>query len=185
LLGLQTPDGNGKAARSQLEEISTVTSQTLEEVREIAYGLHPYQMDRLGLTKAIQAMLRKVAAASEIEFTTEIDRIDGLFPKDSEINIYRVIQEGVNNVIKHSRARHARVVIKRDVHGVQIVVWDDGQGFSHEAVASASSPGQGFGLTGISERTRMLGGTRSVRSAPGKGTTLTINLGLEGGDNGD
>ncbi|MFL6227869.1 MAG: two-component regulator propeller domain-containing protein [Pyrinomonadaceae bacterium] len=185
LLGLQTPDGNGKAARSQLEEISTVTSQTLEEVREIAYGLHPYQMDRLGLTKAIQAMLRKVAAASEIEFTTEIDRIDGLFPKDSEINIYRVVQEGVNNVIKHSRARHALVDIKRDVRGVQIVVWDDGQGFSHEAVASGSSPGQGFGLTGISERTRMLGGTQSVRSTPGKGTTVTINLGLEGGDNGN
>ena len=182
LLALQTPPGDG--ARDQLEEISGITSETLDEVREIAYGLHPYQLDRLGLTKAVQAMLRKVAAASEIDFSIEVDNIDGLFPKESEINIYPIMQEGVNNIVKHSEARSARVEVKRYARGVQISVADDGRGFSSEGVASNSAPRSGFGLVGISERARMLGGKQTIRSTPGKGTTLTVRLEQQRVDNG-
>jgi signal transduction histidine kinase len=129
-------------------------------------------MDRLGLTKAVIAMLNKVAAASGIEFTTEADNIDGLFPKDSEINIYRIVQESVNNIVKHSGAKNARVIIKRDGNSVQISVTDDGKGFS----PGPSANGPGFGLTGISERARMLGGSESINSTPGKGTTITVRI---------
>jgi signal transduction histidine kinase len=128
LLGLQRRLENGEA-QTQLEEISTVSSQALDEVREIAYDLHPYQIDRLGLTKAVQAMLRKVASASDIEFAMDIDNIDGFFPKDSEINIYRIVQESIHNILKHAEARHASVAIKRDARSVQISITDTARAF--------------------------------------------------------
>ncbi len=182
LLGLQSPSGND-VARDQLEEISGISSQTLDEVREIAYGLHPYQMDRLGLTKALQSMLRKVAAVSEIEFSVDIDNIDGLFPADSQINIYRIVQECVNNILKHSGASTARVAIKRDKWTVQISVADDGKGFSSD-LNVRSSTGLGFGLLGMSERARMLGGNQTIQSTPGKGTTVTVRIELQENSNG-
>ncbi len=174
LLGLQTPANEGED-HTQLEEISNLSSQALDEVREIAYDLHPYQIDRLGLTKAIQAMVRKVAAASEIEFSTDIDNIDGVFPSDSEINIYRIVQESINNVLKHSQARSANVSIKREPRSVEISVSDDGKGFPGNAATSGRS---GFGLIGISERARMLGGTQTFSSTPGEGSTITVKLEL-------
>jgi ligand-binding sensor domain-containing protein/signal transduction histidine kinase len=174
LLGLQTPGENG-AAHIQLEEISNVSSQALDEVREIAYDLHPYQMDRLGLTKALKAMLRKVAAASDIELSMDIDNIDGLLPTDSEINIYRIVQESINNILKHSHARTAQVAIKREPNSVQISVIDDGRGFSPNAAPPART---GFGLLGISERARMLGGKYSIQSTPGAGAKVIVKLEL-------
>ena len=183
LLGLQSPTGDD-VARDQLQEISGISSQTLDEVREIAYGLHPYQMDRLGLTKALQAMLRKVAAVSEIEFSYDIDNIDGLFPADSEINIYRILQECINNILKHSEAKTARVAVNRDRGVVQISVADDGRGFSSEVNNVRLSPSLGFGLLGISERARMLGGNQTIQTTPGKGTTITVRIELPENSNG-
>jgi signal transduction histidine kinase/ligand-binding sensor domain-containing protein len=174
LLGLQGP-GNHDGVRNQLEEISGISSQTLDEVREIAHALHPYQMERLGLTKAIQSMLRNVADVSDIIFSTEIDNIDGLFPSESEINIYRIVQESVNNILKHSGAKSARIAIKREPRTVLITIADDGRGFSADAIANQQSSG-GFGLRGMAERARMLGGKQTVQSTPGGGTTLMIKL---------
>ena len=162
--------------RSQLEEISGISSQTLDEVREIAYALHPYQMERLGLTRAIQAMLRKVAASSDIIFATEIDNIDRLFPSESEINIYRIVQESVNNILKHSGARTAHISIKRQPRTVLITIADDGQGFSADTNVAFQASSGGFGLRGMAERARMLGGKQTIQSIPGAGTTLTIKL---------
>jgi signal transduction histidine kinase len=180
LLGLQTP-ATDSYEQTQLEEISSLSSQALDEVREIAYDLHPYQIDRLGLTKAIQAMIRKVASASEIEFSTDIDNIDGVFPSDSEINVYRIVQETINNVLKHSDARRAKVTIKRGPQNVEISISDDGKGF----LPNSLEPGRaGFGLIGISERARMLGGTQAVTSTPGQGSTIVVKLEVPEKNNG-
>src|SRR4030095_4270451 len=99
----------------------------------------PHKIDRPGLTKAIQAMIRKVAAASEIEFLMDIDNIDGVFPSDSEINIYRIVQESINNVLKHSQALHANVTIKREPQSVEISISDDGKGFLANTATPARS----------------------------------------------
>ena len=82
---------NGSAAdgaREQIDEISTEASQAIGEVKEISYNLRPHQLDRLGLTKALEALVKKAASASPIAFTSEIDDIDDVFPKQAEINFY-------------------------------------------------------------------------------------------------
>src|SRR4030095_1399333 len=104
--------------KEQLGDISETASLAIDEVREISYNLRPYQLDDLGLTKAIEFILGKVAAASEIEFSSRIDSIDGLFSPEAEINIYRIVQESLNNIAKHSGASAAKISIERDNHQI-------------------------------------------------------------------
>ena len=84
------------------EEISKTAGPAIDEVRRISYNLHPYQLDRLGLTKAIGSMFQNIEGASNIKFDVYIDNVDDLFDKEKEINIYRIVQECVNNIVKHS-----------------------------------------------------------------------------------
>jgi signal transduction histidine kinase len=157
-------------AREHLNEISETTSLALDEVREIAHNLRPYQLERLGLTSTIEQMVRHVKHSSDIEFIAEIENVDGLLSKDSEINLYRVVQECVNNVVKHSAATRAWLSIKRTAGGAEITCTDNGRGFDPETCSRKG----GMGLEGISERVRMLGGRLSLESAVGKGATVRV-----------
>jgi signal transduction histidine kinase/ligand-binding sensor domain-containing protein len=172
LLGSAKSD-EPEAAKQQFDTISSSASQAIDEVREIAYNLRPYHLDRLGLRSTIEAMLEKIAASSDIRFTVEVAPIDELFSKEDEINIYRIVQECVNNVLRHSQATEARVVVNRTDDVMQITVSDNGQGFS---AAERAQGHRGLGLTGIAERTKMLGGTYRITSAPGQGTTVNVSI---------
>lgn len=174
LLGLHLRAEHDRAIE-QLDEISTVTSQAIEEVRHIARNLHPYQLERLGLTKAVTAMINRVASAAQLHFITEIEPIDSLLDPSAEINLYRIIQESLNNIIKHAGASEARVTIKQTAPGLQIVIQDNGRGFIPSTTIRQT---RGLGLIGIAERARMLGGTQTIHSIPGQGTTVIIKLGL-------
>jgi ligand-binding sensor domain-containing protein/signal transduction histidine kinase len=171
LMALQVTEDAGRS-RKQLDEISLAASQSIEEVREIAYNLHPYQLDRLGLTKAIEAMLRKVSEASGLEISTSIEALDGILSKESEINLFRVVQESVNNIVKHSGATEASVTIQKRPPLVRVEVSDNGKGFVPDSSDGASA--QGLGLKGIRERARILDGRCTVKSVPHEGTTIEV-----------
>ncbi|HEX9002938.1 MAG TPA: two-component regulator propeller domain-containing protein [Blastocatellia bacterium] len=164
------------SAREQVEEISAASAHAIEEVREIAYNLRPYKMDRFGLTKTIQAMCQQAERTSGIRFVTELKNIDGVFPKEAELNLYRIVQESVNNILKHSRAIEARLTIERDVREVQLNIKDNGQGFPLAPTTPGEPRPGGFGLVGLAERVRLLGGDYTLDSAPGRGTTINIKL---------
>ena len=172
---LNRPDDSDRAI-DQISEIASTASEAIKEVREIAYNLRPVELDRLGLTKALRAMAKKVSASTGITISADIDEIDDLFPGESEINLYRVVQESVNNIIKHSEASRASIEVKRMEDGVTVTVRDDGRGFM---VADDGHFG-GFGLVGISERARMLGGKSRIQSTPGDGTVISVSIRLKG-----
>lgn len=174
LLGLNKSE-DVSATAEQLNEISATASQAIDEVREIAHNLRPYQLDRLGLTKALVSLLKKASASSGIRFSAEIDSIDNLFSKEAEINLYRVVQESVNNILKHSHATEARLSVVKDGRGVIVTIRDNGRGFD----TAADGDNRGFGLTGISERARILGGKQTIRSVPGEGTIVVLKIGLQ------
>jgi signal transduction histidine kinase len=163
-------------AKEQFDRISAQSAQAIDEVKEIAYNLRPYLLDRLGLTLAIRSMLNKVARSSGIHFSDEIDQLDGLLSKEEEINLYRIIQESVNNIVKHASASEAKVIIKRDDHGVDITIQDNGRGFYPKDTDAHEQQKRGFGLIGISERARLLGGRLVIESSPGQGTRISINI---------
>jgi signal transduction histidine kinase/ligand-binding sensor domain-containing protein len=168
-----------ETVREQMEEIAAAAGEALEEVREIVHDLRPVEIDRLGLTKALSAMVKKVSGSTDIRVAAEIDPVDGYFSSATEINIYRIVQEGLNNIVKHSEAADAAVRIRRDGAGVEITLRDNGKGFSPELAVNPDRRGSGLGLVNISERARFAGGKLQVHSAPGHGTTLTIRIGRE------
>ncbi len=161
---------------SQLREISDIASESINEVREISYNLRPYQLDRLGLTKSLESIIEKISPTSRTSFTADIDNIDNVFAKDSEINIYRIVQEALNNAIKHSNAQAVFVKVSRNDSQVEIAVEDDGRGFDPPKAAASQSDGSGGGLRDISERVRILGGTMNIHAALSRGTRLNVQL---------
>jgi signal transduction histidine kinase/streptogramin lyase len=181
LLLLQTRTGasglNG-AQREQVEEISAEVSGAVREVKEISYNLRPYRLDRLGLTAALRAMIETASAVSLTTFCVEIDNVDDVFPKQTEINFYRIVQECVNNILKHSQASQASIRIRRTKERLTLTARDDGRGFAQDSAQEGSLGG--FGLIGISERAQLLGGRAAIQSAPGQGTTVTIEINSEG-----
>lgn len=178
LMALEALKKSGAVER-HIEEISDVASETLDEARRIAYNLRPYQLDRFGLTEAIIVMLEDAFAASGIECSCQVENVDGMIPKEEEINIYRIIQEGMNNIVRHSGASKASVLVFREGGGVGIRIEDNGRGFDPDRTSSPHDPGRGFGLAGMHERVRIIGGTIDVVSSPGSGTSVRIFIPLK------
>ena len=174
MLAMQgTPEEKGQ--RHRLDEISGTTSQAIEEVRRITHGLRPYQLDRLGLTRAVRALTDHASRHNSILFASRIDDIDDLFDKDSEIHVYRIVQEAITNVLKHSAATEATVVVKKWARVVSLSIRDNGRGFD-PAKQSVQRHDLGYGLSGIAERVRILKGTMTLDSKPGEGTSLTVEV---------
>lgn len=164
-----------KGLRHRLNEISGTTSQAIEEVRRITHGLRPYQLDRLGLTQAVRALTDRASRHNSILFASRINDIDDVFDKDSEIHVYRIVQEAITNVVKHSAATEATVVVKKSEAVVSFSIRDNGRGFDPTS-QFAQRHDLGYGLSGIAERVRILKGTLVLDSKPGEGTSLTVEV---------
>jgi signal transduction histidine kinase/ligand-binding sensor domain-containing protein len=158
-------------AKEQFDEITEESGNAISEVREIAYNLRPHLLDRLGLTKAISSMLNRTADNLQMKMFLQIDDIDDLFENEAELSIFRIIQESLNNILKHAEATEIRVTIERREDLVNIKIEDNGKGFD-----TNSQNQSGFGLLGIAERVRMLGGTFSIKSKIDSGTVTEIEI---------
>jgi two-component system sensor histidine kinase UhpB len=174
-LALRQP-GVSPDTTAHLRAIAEVVTAAIDEVRNLARNLRPLHVDQFGLTDAVNNLLDRVAQATELRLERRIENID-IFRGEEATHVYRIIQETLNNVLKHARALRVLVVVERDVRCTRIRVEDDGSGFD---VAAVGRPGNrtGIGLTSIGERVRMLGGSLELQSAPGQGTRLHIELPL-------
>ncbi len=167
------------AIKGAMDEISTATSQAIEEVQRISHGLDPHQLNHLGLTRAIRALINGASESGSIIFASRVEPIDGLFEREAETHLYRIVQEAVANILKHSAATEATVVIKKQAESVSISIRDNGHGFDQSRPA-AQMHDFGYGLSGISERVRILKGTLVIESQPGAGTSLTAEIPFKG-----
>lgn len=169
-MALQNP-GNVEQLVAQLQFISDGASAMIGEARSIAHNLRPAHLERFGLTDTLRAMIDQVAGTTTVRWSHSIDLVDGAFAKEDEMSVFRIVQEAMNNIVKHANATEADITVSVREHEVVIEARDDGRGFS-----PGSRPAFGLGLTGIEERTRLLGGTSAIRSAPGSGTVLVVTL---------
>jgi WD40 repeat protein/two-component sensor histidine kinase len=161
---------------ASLQEISQIVSHTIEEVRGISHNLRPYQLDRLGLTKALLAVVKGIADSGALLIETDVQAVDGLFNPEGEIHIYRVVQECLNNIVKHSDAAVARVFVQKSGEWLTMRIEDDGRGFDYRPHSAGAAQARGFGLTGLGERMRILGGRFQCDSAPGQGTRMKFEI---------
>lgn len=174
LLALRA-DGVDPDVRAQLDEIEGVVSDALDGVRSLARNLTPHQLEHLGLTAALETMIGAIADSAEISIEATIDPIDGLLPAKGEINLYRVVQEALTNLARHSGAATADVEVRREREALRVTVADDGRGFEADGPAA-----DGFGLSGMAERVRILGGRMAIDTAPGEGTRIRVSVPVEG-----
>jgi signal transduction histidine kinase/ligand-binding sensor domain-containing protein len=175
VLALTSLNGQ-KSVKQSLDEISGTASHAIEEMRGIAYNLRPYQLEKLGLTAAIRSLVARVNASSNIRVTGKIEDVDGLFSQEAEISIYRIVQEALNNTIKHSQASEGSVLVSKNSGTLHLRIEDNGRGFTPPDNSTQQEDLKGFGLLGITERVRMLGGTLAIQSTPGQGSNLEISL---------
>jgi len=156
--------------REQVESISSLASQALAEVRGISHDLHPYQIDHLGLTRALEAMIDNASQSSAATFERKLDSTDDIFSGEGAMNLYRIVQESLNNVLKHSGATHVHIQLERDVREILLCIEDNGRGFR---LGTANG---GLGLRNITERVRILDGTLNVDSRPDEGTRIQVTI---------
>jgi PAS domain S-box-containing protein len=151
-------------------ELKRMTDQVLEELHRLAINLRPASLDHLGLTAALQQFIETFAQGSGLPIrlkTVGFDQGERLLP-DVEATLYRIAQEALTNVVRHAEASRADVMLERRDGSVVVIIEDDGKGFDPDA---ADGSGR-LGVVGMRERTEMLGGTLTIESNPGRGTTL-------------
>lgn len=165
-------------SQKQLTNISENAQESIEEVRRISHNLHPYQLDELGLSSALQSMLKKLSDTTSLKLSTYIENIDGYIKPDQYIHLFRVVQEGMNNIIKHANAQNVVVSISNLQNTIQVIIKDDGKGmvnYSDNKEIKIS----GFGLQKMKERIKVLNGNLSIESLPTRGTTIKITIPVE------
>jgi two-component system sensor histidine kinase UhpB len=168
--------GLGDSAVKHLDAAAKGVGDALNEVRSLAHHLRPLPIEEFGLTDSLESLVQEMADSSSIHFEHRFEQVDDLFPGEQATMVYRILQEALNNMIKHSKATSASVTIERDLHCVRIKVEDNGRGFNRADVLGARKTRTGIGLTSIDERVRMLGGSLNIRSGPGRGTALEIEV---------
>jgi signal transduction histidine kinase len=160
--------------RGGFEEVIGQVRELSSEVHRLSHQLHPAKLDQLGLETAARSWCRDVTRQSSVrvEFAAEDVRLD-LRP-DTALCAYRVLQEALQNVVRHSGAEVAHVALNATADTLHLTVRDDGAGFDTTRIDGAA----GLGLLSMRERTRLLNGSLTVVSAPGHGTCVSLELPL-------
>jgi signal transduction histidine kinase len=162
--------------REDCEQLLGFMDQVIEDVRRISLALSPTILEDLGLTSAIEWLVDNFARMQNLRSTRAIEKIDQLFPEDQWITIYRVVQEALTNIGRHAGASNTSVIVRRYDQEVVFTIEDDGKGFDPELVAMKDVPENGFGLSTMNERVRMMGGALDLRSRMGEGTRITFRI---------
>lgn len=171
--------GTDRAHARLIEETTALADLSVQEIRTLSYVLHPPLLDALGLCRAAQDYVEGFATRSGIEVTTDIDELIGRLSDETEIALFRVLQESLGNVHRHSGARHAHVRLAVEDDAVQLVISDDGHGMDpsvRERLRRRATVG--VGIAGMTERLQQLGGSLQISSSE-EGTTVCASISLE------
>ena len=157
------------------EDTKKMVDRTIEEVRTISRDLHPFQLQEMGITKAIEYTINQIDENTTLFISAEIDNIDNVFSKEDEVNIYRIIQESLSNILKHAQAEAGKVSVKKFSNDIVISIRDNGIGFDF---AEKYNDVKSLGLKTLLERTKFLKGQMKVTSKKDNGTVIEFQFPL-------
>lgn len=175
LLDTMRDGGDSPEARERLVEARALTSRLLEETRRLILDLRPTVLDDMGLLPALRWYAETHLENKGVQVAFRA-RLTERPPGHMEVALYRIVQEAMSNISRHSGARKAWVELRSSDAAVEVVVGDDGAGFDVDGVAAAGGTFRTVGLAGMQERVSLLGGHLTIRSAPGEGTQLHIRI---------
>lgn len=174
-VGLAERDTSNRQHAEQLRTIREAIVRLSEDVHTLAYQLHPSVLDELGLPEALRTECERRGRRGRMDYVLDFDPAPAELAKDAALCLFRVAQEALNNVTRHSGARAATIALRRVDDGLLLAVSDSGKGFDRENRSKA----QHLGLASMRERVRLVNGTLDIDSAPGRGTTVTAWVPLE------
>lgn len=165
-------------SRAKLVEIQQLITQVIKEVRRVTFNLKPTVLGDYGLQAALNVFVKEIAKLSDIGLTYHSDAEGTLrLPQKIENNVFRIIQEAINNAIKYSEASRIDVTLQQTDNFIVIVVKDNGKGFDEKLVEKRSvNIESGRGFFNMYERTEYINGSLDVKSEPGNGTTITLTV---------
>jgi signal transduction histidine kinase len=158
-----------------LEAVKTVVEETLQKVRDQSQMLRPAILDDFGLAQTLEWFVQQFSRQAGLTVHFDGRLKDGFSAPEEAIHVYRIVQEALNNVARHSNAREAWVVLNEHNGTVDLEIRDAGAGFEAGA-EMAGSAGKGVGLMGMRERAEHLGGSLTVLSEPGQGTVVKVSV---------
>lgn len=166
---------------SEVNEIRVAATNIDREIGFLSWELRPTELDELGLENALGSFLREWSANYDIEAEFHVDKKEvGSLPvrltPTIETNLYRIVQEGLNNTLKHANATSVSLLLHHRREELVIVIEDNGRGFDLTALDTDRARPSGLGLTGMQERAALLHGTLEIESAPGSGTTVIVRV---------
>lgn len=176
-------DIDEEKAREELKNLRNIAKGTLKDIRKIIYDLRPMSLDDLGLIPTLERYILNFVEDTGIKIDLRvIGTVESLEPA-IEVAIFRIVQESLSNIMKHSKSSHGQITIEYSIKRVNIIIKDNGIGFKMEEGGKKSiNRNYGFGLTSIRERIELLGGSFNINAMLGKGTKLNMYIPLMEGE---
>jgi signal transduction histidine kinase len=160
---------------TRLERLKKLTLNALQEVRRFSHELRPGVLDQLGLVAALELIIEEFNARNQIQIEFHVEGKERRLSGEEEQSLFRIAQEALNNIYKHSQAIHALVKLRFDSQFVSLEIHDDGKGFSTSDMDLAISKGR-LGLLGMRERAKLINAQLKIISTPNCGTTVRVEL---------
>ncbi|MFN3998713.1 ATP-binding protein [Algoriphagus sp.] len=162
-----------RVALRQDESTGQLLDSAISELRAIARSLHPMQLEKLGLAKATEQLLEQIDRETDLFVSSEIEDIKGKFNKEQELHLYRILQECLNNVLKHAEASAIRVNLNETDNKIKLTIEDNGKGFDF---SERYQDFHSLGLKTLKERTAAIQGVMKVSSEKGKGSQFKFTI---------
>jgi PAS domain S-box-containing protein len=160
-----------KASISELEHIQNIANEAYKSLQRYARDLRPSILDQMGLVAALNWFAEELGKELGIKTTVKADKLPPL-PSQTELAMFRIAQEALNNARKHAQASEVNITVKSDPHNIKMTIKDNGKGFSISRLTGDLAREGKLGVLGMEERARLIGGELQIKSAPGKGTTV-------------
>ncbi len=168
-LGQKVPESQS-GLRSCVQHLWTQTNELCSDIHTLSYQLHPFKLDHLGLSAAIKSLCEELSGHQGLKIRFQQKGFPAELPEDVTLCVFRIAQESLHNVIKHSGARDAQVTVTRTAGAVRLRISDEGCGFDIEFAKTKKR----LGLISMKERLRLVGGEISIHSQPAKGTQIDV-----------
>jgi PAS domain S-box-containing protein len=179
-LGLNISNISELASQNQSVEMAVEDSYALiqqlnKEIRTLSYLLHPPLLDENGMSQAIHWHVQGLMERSDLKIELEVSQDVGRLPAEMELSVFRIVQECLTNIHRHSDSKTATIRLSRTAESVFLEIQDNGKGMSAEKLAGIHAQRSGVGITGMRERVRHFGGTMDIQSN-GTGTKILVTL---------
>ncbi len=172
-----------RKSRADFQALLNHLDNMIENVRRLSWDLSPACLDQFGLAAALKNLLNEFGEQFEIRWSAEeMDALDYQFSDLAQVNIYRIFQESLTNIVRHAQASQITVGIEKHENRVLFILADNGQGFDLRQIERRKGRDRGIGLTAMQERALLAGGYLQIRSQPGAGTKISFTIPVERGE---